>query len=388
MKTIYLDNAATTPIDTGVLDAMLPYYGVTYGNPSSLHTSGRRAKSFIDAMRLRIAHYIGAQADEIIFTGSGTESDNLALLGAARANVSKGRHIIVSAIEHKAVIEAVKLLAKEGFEISFAPVDIYGVVDIPALLALVRDDTVLVSVMLANNEVGTIQPITELRKVLPKHILLHTDACQAAGHLPLNVLELGVDLLSLNGSKIYGPKGIGVLYKKSSVHITPLLVGGDQEGRFRAGTESLPNIVGMTYALEKSEKLRESEHERLWTLRTNFITELNKALPQSIINGHPEKVLPHIISVTIPNIEGESMLLMLDNAGIEVATGSACSAQDLAPSHVLQAIGQPAEVIHGSVRFSLGRNTTQEDLTKVVDIFSRIVTRLTAMSALTSTYEK
>lgn len=391
MKTIYLDYAATTPTDENVLATMLPYFDGRFGNPSSLHTSGRRAARAIADARERIASLIGASSDEVVFTGSGTESDNLAILGAARANRAHGNHIIISAIEHKAVLEAAHALVLEGFDVSIAPVDQYGMINPATIAAIVRDNTILVSVMLANNEIGTVLPVAALAETLRERRtksgfpLIHTDACQAAGHLRINVAELGVNLMTLNGSKVYGPKGIGILYKKRQVRTSPLIVGGGQETGLRAGTETIPLIMGLAAAFEKAEALRERESARLAELRAFFINGLKRRIPDLIVNGHPEEHVPHIAHVTVPNVEGESMLLMLDEAGVEAATGSACSAKDLRPSHVLAAIGQSDDLMHGSIRFSFGRYTNKEDLGYVLAIFPSIVERLRNASALTST---
>lgn len=390
MKTIYLDHAAAAPLDPEAYEAMLPYFGDEYTNPSSMHGSGRKAAAAIADARARASRVVGASPDEIIFTGSGTESDNLALLGVARANREKGAHIIISSIEHKAVTESARVLQGEGFEVSYAPVDSYGVVDPKAIASLVRNDTTLVSVMLANNELGTIEPLAGIARLLEDRKratgfpLLHTDACQAAGYLSLDVRALGVDLMTLNGSKAYGPRGVGVLYKKKEVRISPLIVGGHQEAGLRAGTESIPLIVGMALALEKAEALREEEAKRLFALRAYFIQGLRAAIPDIIINGHSEKTLPHIVHVTVPKIEGESMVLLLDHEGIECATGSACSSNDLRPSHVLSAIGQSDELMHGSLRFSMGRETDKEAIDYVLSVFPRIVLRLRSASALTT----
>lgn len=391
MRTVYLDYAATTPIDEEVLASMLPYFDGHFGNPSSLHASGRRAARVIANARERVARTIGASANEIIFTGSGTESDNLAILGTARAHRTRGKHIIISAIEHKAVLEAAHALILDGFDVSVAPVDQYGMVDPSDVAAMVRDDTTLVSVMLANNEIGTTLPIATISKVLKERRmrtgfpLIHTDACQAAGHIHIDVVALDVDLMTLNGSKVYGPKGIGVLYKKHSAHISPQLVGGEQEMGFRAGTESVPLIVGLAMAIEKAERLREKESMRLAELRVFFINGLRRRIPGIMVNGHPTAHLPHIVHVTVPDIEGESMLLMLDESHVEIATGSACSARDLRPSHVLSAIGQSDDLMHGSIRFSFGRQTNKETLEYVLRMFPQIVERLRMTSALTST---
>ena len=392
MKTVYLDHAATTPIDDDVLLHMRPYWGHEYGNPSSMHASGRRAAKAIGEARTIVAECINASADEIIFTGSGTESDNCAVMGVARAHASRGKHVIISAIEHKAVLEAARVLQKEGFEISIAPVDRYGMISVSEVNALVRDDTTLISIMLANNEIGTIEPIADLARTLCERKkqtgfpLIHTDACQAAGHLLLDVDALGVDLMTLNGSKVYGPKGIGVLYKKQPVRVAPLIVGGGQEKGIRGGTESVPLIMGLAHAFLKAERLREHESERLKGLRHYFIQNLRLRIPDIIVNGHPTSSLFHIVHATVPGIEGESMVLLLDDKGIEAATGSACSTNDLRPSHVLVAIGQHDDLIHGSVRFSLGRETTREELEYVLNVFPPIVEKLKATSVLTTNH--
>lgn len=392
-KTIYLDYAATTPLDPSVLKKMLPYFGAEYGNASSMHSSGRRAAQVIARVRREVAGILGAVPEEIIFTGSGTESDNLAIKGVARANRTHGNHIIISAIEHKAIIESAKQLEKEGFIVSIIPVDTFGMIDIETCLKLITDKTILISVMYANNEIGTIEPIKELVEAIRKwrnengqstFPLVHTDACQAAGALSLDVNELGVDLMSLNGSKIYGPKGIGILYKKRAVSISPIIVGGEQEKTLRAGTESLPLIVGFGEALKRADQSRKDESERLIKLRDYFMDNLVNKIPSAIVNGHRAERLPNNIHISIPHIEGESILLMLDKLGIEASTGSACSAYDLKPSHVLMAIGQTAEFAHGSIRFSLGRNTTQSDLDYVLSVFPNITVRLSSISALTA----
>ncbi len=404
-RKIYLDYAATTPIDEHVLATMLPYFDSKYGNPSSMHSSGRRATQVIARARKDAAMVIGSNPDEIIFTGSGTESDNLAIKGVALANRYHGNHIIISAVEHKAVLESAKQLEKDGFEVSIIPVDPFGLIDIDACVRCITEKTILVSVMYANNEIGTIEPITELSKAihewrqnrghnrshnsaissnqLPQFPLLHTDACQAAGALSLNVNELGVDLMSLNSSKIYGPKGVGLLYKKRGIALQPLIVGGEQENMLRAGTESVPLIVGFVEALLKADAMRIEESKRLCELRDYCMDEIVARIDGVIINGHRTCRLPNNIHISIPFIEGESILLMLDNEGVEASTGSACSAFDLKPSHVLTAIGQSAEFAHGSIRFSLGRSTTKADIDRMADLLSTIVERLSGISALT-----
>jgi len=390
-KVVYLDYAAATPIDPEVLQTVLPYWDKRYGNASSMHESGRRAKGAIDSARAAVAEVLHCEPEEIIFTGSGTESDNAAVLGAARGARVRGNHIIISAIEHKAVLESAQQLKNEGFDVSILPVDAHGTINVEKCLQLVTDKTVLVSVMYANNEMGTIEPIQKLSAALRERRAgstfpyLHTDACQAAGFLTLNVAELGIDLMTLNGSKIYGPRGIGALYKKKGVSLVPLIVGGEQEQHLRAGTESVPLIVGFAAALTKAERMRAAESTRLTTLRDFFIDRLLKKIPQAMLNGHPVDRLPNNIHISVPNIEGESILLMLDRHRVEASTGSACSAYDLQPSHVLLALGQNAELAHGSIRFTLGRHTTKEELEYVLSIFPGIVERLTRLSALTAT---
>lgn len=389
-KRIYMDYAATTALDEEIFEIMRPYFGSDFSNPSSIHSSGRAAKRIIENARIKTAEIIGAEPQEIIFTGSGTESDNLAIIGTARANRARGNHVIISAVEHKAVIEAAKQLEKEGFQVEKAPVDSLGRVNADEILSLVKDDTILISVMYANNETGTVMPVAEIGKKLKRIVgqngfpLFHTDACQAAGWLPLIVNDLGVDLMTLNGSKIYGPKGVGMLYKKNDVQIEPIIVGGGQENSLRAGTESAPLIIGFAAALEKAERLRQDESARLRPLIRYFTEELSKTIPDIIINGHPDNNLPTIVHATIPQIEGESLLLMLDERGIEVATGSACSSSDIKPSYVLQAMGQSDDLIHGSIRFSFGRHTTREEINYVLSILPSIVRQLKSVSFLTT----
>lgn len=389
-RTIYLDNAATTPLDSDVLAKMLPYFGAEYGNPSSLYASGRRARQAIEDARSGVAEVLNAFPEEIIFTGSGTESDNAALFGVARANRSAGNHIAISAIEHKAVLKSASALEREGFTITILPVDSDGLVSVEECIQNITPRTILVSVMYANNEIGTVEPIKELAAAIKKYRgsnpfpLFHTDACQAAGFLPLDVKELGVDLMTLNGSKIYGPKGVGVLYKKKGVKIAPLIVGGEQEANLRAGTESTPLVVGFAEALKKANYNREAKSKMLSELRDYFIERLRNEINGLIVNGHPSRRLPNNINVSIPNIEGESILLMLDEHGIEASTGSACSGHDLKPSHVLLALGQRADLAHGSIRFSLGRQTTKDEIDHVMVLFQEIVEYLTSISALTA----
>ncbi len=388
-KRIYMDYAATTPTDPEILQKMLPYFDSKYGNPSSMHRSGRLAGQAIRKARFEVAKILNCLPGEIIFTGSGTESDNLAILGVARANRAYGNHIIISSIEHKAVLEPARELEKEGFRVSLLPVAKDGRIDVKECIKLVDDSTILISVMYANNEIGTIQPIKELsgaiRKIrrnggLP---LIHTDACQATGFLSLDVEDSGVDLMTVNGSKIYGPKAVGILYKRTSMKIEPIIWGGEQEMHLRAGTESVPLIVGFSEALKKVDNAREKESERLTALRDYFIERLLNEIPGACLNGHHQIRLPNNVHISIPDIEGESILLMLDKFGIEASTGSACSTYDLKPSHVLLAIGQDTNLCHGSLRFSLGKYSTREEIDSVMNVLTGVVKRLRKLSALT-----
>jgi len=389
-KRIYLDYASTTPVDKKVLKKMMPFFSVSFGNPSSLYSSGRQSKQAIDKSRKEVASILNTSPTEIVFTGSGTESDNLAILGVARANKKNGNHIIISAIEHKAVIEATQLLKEEGFEITVLPVNKEGLIDVDECIGAITTKTILVSVMYANNEIGTIEPINELSEAIRKKRglnmfpLFHTDACQAAGYFSLNVRDLGIDLMTLNGSKIYGPKGIGILYKKEGIKIQPIVVGGGQEIGLRAGTENVANIVGFTEALKLVSISKEKESKRLIDLRDYFIKKINDAIPEAVLNGHKIYRLPNNINISIPYIEGESVILMLDELGIEAGTGSACSSYNLKPSHVLFAIGQDTNLIHGSIRFTLGKYTKKSDIDYLMSVFPNIINKLKNMSALTA----
>lgn len=390
MERVYLDYSATTPIDPEVVQYMMEFFDSKYGNPSSMHGSGRLSNSKIKEAKQTVANCLNCEPSEIIFTGSGTESDNMAIVGAARANKKYGNHIIISAIEHKAVMESAEYLKKEGFEIEYAPVSHEGLINVQEVLGIIREDTILVSIMYANNEIGTIEPIEELFSEIRKNKtqdntpILHTDACQVAGNLPIDVVKLGADLLTINSSKIYGPKGVGVLYIKKHTNIDPIVHGGGQENGLRAGTESLPQILGMAYALRKSIEIMNDEQKRLVVLREYLIKNLQSKIPDIIINGSKDKFLNHIVHVTIPSIEGESIVLMLDSLGIEVSTGSACSSNDLRPSHVLVAIGQNDNLIHGSVRFSLGRFTTKDELDYLLEVFPTVIENLRKISVLTT----
>jgi len=390
MRKVYLDFAAATYIDPVVLRRMKPFLSGVFGNPSSLHSMGREARVSIEKARSEVSAILEADAKEIIFTGSGTESDNLAAFGIAGAYQDKGKHIIISKIEHPAVMEAAKKLENRGFEITYLDVNGEGLVDLSKLKKALRKDTILVSIIYANNEIGVIQPIGEIAGIIGEfrknnslnHPFFHTDACQAAGALDLNVKKLGVDLMTLNGSKIYGPKGIGCLYVSGKINLEPVIVGGGQERGLRAGTENNALIAGFAEALKLSEKMKNKESKRVGALRDFFIQKITKAIPCVQLNGSAIKRLPNNINISISGIEGEAMLLMLDSAGICVSTGSACSSRSLDPSHVLLAIGMSPELAHGSLRITLGRKTTKSDLNYVLKALPPIVEKLRKISAV------
>ncbi|MEM4259962.1 MAG: cysteine desulfurase NifS [Candidatus Woesearchaeota archaeon] len=378
---IYLDHAATTYVDERVKKAMNPYFSDIYGNPGSFHSIGLLAKQAVDDSRKKIAKILSANENEIIFTASGTESINMAIKGIARAYKNKGNHIITQKTEHHAVLDTCEYLENyEGFKITYLNVDKYGLVNLEQLEKAITKETILITIMYANNEIGTLQPIKEISKIAKKHdIIFHSDACQAAGYLDINVKNLGIDLMSINGSKIYGPKGIGILYIKSGVFIHPLIHGGGQEFGKRSGTENVPYIVGIAKALEIAQHERKNEVERLTKLRDKLIKGLLR-IPKSILNGHPKKRLPNNVNITFLDIEGESILLYLDKEGICASTGSACTSHSLDPSHVILATGLPYEAAHGSIRFSLGKRTTMHDINKVLRIMPRIVKKLRQLS--------
>lgn len=383
MRKVYLDHAATTPTDPKVVEAIKPYYSEIYGNPSSIHSFGSQARSAVEEAREKVASFIGAKPEEIVFTSGGTESDNFALEGIAFANETKGNHIIVSAIEHHAVTECAEFLVKRGFKLTYMPVDKYGIVNPEDVNNALTDKTILVSVMHANNEIGTIEPIAEIAKITKeKGIYFHTDAVQTAGHLPINVNELGIDLLSISGHKFYGPKGVGALYIRKGTRIIPFLHGGGQEKNRRASTENVPGIVGIAAACDiaKSEMAQDSAKEAL--LRDKLIKGILDKIPDAILNGHPTQRLPNNVNVSFKYVEGESILLNLDMMGIAASSGSACTSGSLDPSHVLLAIGLPHENTHGSLRFTLGRQTTEADINYVLEILPPIINKLRAMSPL------
>lgn len=389
-KNIYLDHAATTPVREEVVEAMLPYWQEKFGNPSSFHSVGKIAKDAMEVARETIAQILNCRTAEIFFTAGGAESDNLAILGVARANSNYGKHIITSKIEHPAVLESCKKLERDGFDVTYLPVDKDGIIKLDELKKALRKDTILVSIMYANNEIGTIQPITEIAKILRDNTdkkktgwpYLHTDACQAAGALELDVVKLNVDLLTFNGSKIYGPKGIGVLYIKKGVKVEPLIYGGGQERKMRSGTENIPAIIGLAKAFELAQKEKEKEKARLIALRDYFIKEALEKIPGARLNGSEKIRLPNNINISVPHVEGEAMVLYLDSYGIYVSTGSACSSASLLPSHVLLALGLPHDLAHNSLRFTLGRKTSKADLDYVLEVLPKIIKKLTEISSL------
>jgi cysteine desulfurase len=383
MKQIYLDYAATTPADPEVVQAMLPYFHDAFGNPSAIYSYGQEAKNAVEAARTKVARLLGARDDEIVFTGSGTEADNFALKGVAFANKSKGNHIITSSIEHHAVLESCKFLGKMDFKITYLPVDSNGLVDPQDVKKAITGKTILISIMHANNEVGTIQPISEISKVAKEAgVYFHTDAVQTAGHIPTDVKELGVDLLAMSAHKLYGPKGVGLLYIKKGTKIMPFLNGGAQERGRRASTENVPGIVGFGKAAELAARDIDTESARITRLRDKLITGIQKNMEHIKLNGHPVKRLPNNVNISVEFVEGEAMCLNMDMSGICISTGSACSSTSLEASHVLLALGLDPVKAHGSLRFTLGKWTTEGEIDKVLETLPRIVGKLRAMSPL------
>ncbi len=383
MKKIYLDYAATTPCSKEVLRAMRPYFRDKFGNPSSFYSFGQEAKAAIDEAREKVASLISAEADEIIFTSGGTESDNFALKGVVYANKNKGNHIITSSIEHHAITEPCKFLESQGLKVTNLLVDKYGLVNPKALEESITDKTVLISIMHANNEIGTIQPIKSLAKIAKEHnIYFHTDAVQTTGHIPIDVDDLGVDLLSISAHKFYGPKGVGALYVRKGTRITSFMQGGDQERKRRASTENVPGIVGFGKAAELAKEKMDEEARIQTKLRDKLIKGIFDNIDDVLLNGHPKKRLSNNVNVSIRYIEGESLILNLDFLGIAASTGSACTSSSLEPSRVLLAIGRPPEVAHGSLRFTLGRYTKEEDIDYVLKKLPAVVKKLRSISPL------
>jgi cysteine desulfurase len=381
MKTVYFDHAATTPVDPQVLEAMLPYFSQQYGNPSELHRLGREARAAVEAARAQVAAVLGAGEKEIVFTAGGTESDNLALFGSL-ARYQPG-HLIVSAIEHPAVMEAARALNRLGWAVDFVPVDGEGIVDLEAYEQAFREDTRLVSIMFANNVVGSVQPVAALARIAhEKGALFHTDAVQAVGSLPVDVGELGVDMLSLSGHKLYGPKGIGALYVKRGTRVQPILHGGGHERRLRSGTENVPGIVGLGVAMTLAAEQLPEVRPRLVRLRDRMAQGVLERIPEVTYLGHPTERLPGNVAFSVRYVEGESMLLQLDSRGFMVSSGSACASGSLEPSHVVLALGLGAEEAHGSMRISLGRENTEEEADAFLEAFPPIVDKLRQMSPL------
>lgn len=383
VKRIYFDNAATTRVRPEVLEAVIPVLSGVYGNPSSLYRSAREARITMENARKTLAACIGASHEEVYFTASGTESDNWAIKSAARMNASKGRHIVTTAIEHHAVLHAFRTLEREGWEATYVGVDSDGLVDPEEVRRAIRPDTTLVSVMMANNEIGTIQPIARIGAICrEKKVLFHTDAVQAAGSVPIDVKDLQVDMLSATGHKIYAPKGVGMLYIRRGLRLPPFLDGGGQEKARRAGTENVPFIAGYARAFELAVAEMESSSERLSSMRDEMIAKILARIPHCRLNGHPTQRLPGNVNISFDYIEGESMLLLLDSMGYECSTGSACTSGSLEPSHVLLAIGLPHEQAHGSLRISLGKFNSREEIDPFVEALAQVVQRLREMSPL------
>lgn len=390
MKRVYLDHAAATPVDPQVLDAMQPFFSKQFGNAGGLYEEGRLANKTLEFARETIARVIGARAEEIIFTSGGTESDNLAIFGVAGKQPAPRCHIITTAFEHHAVLHPCQRLEKEGFDVTYLDVGEDGIVDPNDVKKALRPETILVTIMYANNEIGTIQPIREIAETIKEyrtqnksaHPYFHTDACQAAGYLNINVCDLGVDMMTVNASKIYGPKGIGMLYRAMGVPLKPMIVGGGQEMRMRGGTENIPLVVGFAKALQLTQDMRVAESKRLSALRDYFIKELMRRISKTVLNGDANKRLPNNVNVSILDIEGEALVLYCDAKGIAFSTGSACTSESLDPSHVILALGKPYEFAHSSMRFTLGRSTTKEDLDYVLEVLPKTTEWLRTVSPI------
>jgi len=386
---VYLDNAATTKTHPEVVEAMLPYFTEKYGNPSAIYDFASQSKSGVTTAREQIASLIGARTEDIYFTAGGSEADNWALKAAVEAYGNKGKHVITTAIEHHAILHTADYLEKQGCEVTYLPVDEYGMIRLSDLEAAIRPDTILVSVMFANNEIGTVQPIKEIGAIAKKHgILFHTDAVQAYGHVPINVDEMNIDMLSASGHKFNGPKGIGFLYIRKGVKIRSFVHGGAQERKRRAGTENVPGIVGMGKAAQLSKDSMDERMKYEIGLRDYLIDQVMQKIPFTRLNGHRYDRLPNNVNFSFQFIEGESLLIMLDMAGICASSGSACTSGSLDPSHVLLAIGLPHEIAHGSLRLTLSEETTKEDIDYVVENLVQIVERLRSMSPLYEDYMK
>ena len=380
---VYMDNAATTKLSPDVLNAMMPYLTDIYGNASSVHAFGREAREGVEHARNQVAAAINASPDEIFFTAGGTESDNMAIKGVAHKYAKKGKHIITTAIEHHAVLHTCEALEKEGYEVTYLPVDEDGLISVELVRAAMRDDTILVTVMFANNEVGTIEPIAEIGALCrERNVLFHTDAVQAVCHIPIDVRAMNIDLMSISAHKFHGPKGIGALYCRKGIVLEPVIVGGAQERKRRAGTENVAGIVGLGAAIERAHKNMSADMARVSALRDKLISGILKDIPHVKLNGHPTQRLPQNVNFSIRYIEGESILLMLDINGIAASSGSACTSGSLDPSHVLLAMGIPHEIAHGSLRLTLSDMTTDEEVDYVLETLTKTVKRLRDMSPL------
>ena len=389
--TVYLDHAGTTPLDSKVLEAMVPYFTQRFGNPSSLHSVGQEARYALDEARERVAGVLNCRSREIVFTAGGTESDNAAIHGVATALHETGNHIVTSSVEHHAVLHACQYLESQGFEVTYLSVDGDGMVQPEAVYNAINERTTLVSIMYGNNEIGTINPISEIAKSVKKRaeelfrtIVFHTDAVQAAGYLSLDVAELGVDLLSLSGHKFHGPKGTGVLYMKRGSPYLPLIHGGGQERERRSGTENIPGIIGLSVALEAADTVRGETSQRCAALRDRIIDSVLQQIPGSRLNGHATQRLPNNANFSFTGVEGEPILLGLDMAGIAASSGSACSSGSLEPSHVLLALGQSAEIARGSLRLTLGRDNTEDEVEYLLGVLVDLVQRLRQLPSLTT----
>lgn len=389
MKQIYLDNASTTPLRPEVLDVMLPYFTGEFGNPSSIYPLGQHASDAVAAAREQLAGFIGAKPKEVYFTSGGTESDNWAIKGYAHANAARGKHLITSAIEHHAVLHAFQALERDGFEVTYLPVDAEGLISLAGFEAAIREDTILASIMFANNEIGTIEPIAELAAIAKAHgVAFHTDAVQAFAHVPINVDELGIDMLSASAHKLNGPKGVGLLYLRRGIKVDNLMDGGQQERGRRATTENVPGIVGFAKAAELAFAELDTEVPRLRGLRDHAIKRILAEIPFAKLNGSWKDRLANNVNCSFEFIEGEGMLLQLAARGICVSSGSACTSGSLDPSHVLLAIGLPHEIAHGSLRLTLGHDTTQEDIDFAVDSLKTTLENLRMMSPLYEDYQR
>ena len=387
--TVYLDHAGTTPLDAKVLEAMIPYFSQHFGNPSSLHTVGQEARYALDEARERVAGVLNCRPREVVFTGGGTESDNAAIHGVATALHETGNHIITSSVEHHAVLHACQYLESQGFEVTYLPVDAEGMVQPESVYNAINERTTLVTIMYGNNEIGTINPLSEIDRSIKKRagelsrtIVFHTDAVQAAGYLDLDVVSLGVDLLSLSGHKFHGPKGTGVLYIKRGTPYLPLIHGGGQERERRSGTENIPGIIGLSLALESANAIRDETGQRCSALRDRIIGSVLEQIPGTRLNGHAIERLPNNANFSFTGVEGEPILLGLDVAGIAASSGSACSSGSLEPSHVLLALGQSAEPARGSLRLTLGRDNTDEEVDYLLGVLVDLVQRLRQLPSL------